>query len=559
VDRRRLINTYSHSRNRFLRGTIPPLQIVNAKFIKTAEVVVAILLSALVAFLFFVRATHAGGLWRDECDSVELARLPTFADIIHNLKFTSFPILFPTTIRIFTNLLGTSDAALRGFGFLIGVAFLAIAWFNARKNHGDVPLILPALLGLNLTFLTDGTWIRGYGLGGLFVVLATGLTWLFVARPTALRLSAMLLVYLAGMESLVFDAALFPALLGSAFLVCLLRRQWKWAGALCLVGALCAISYLPQFLTLREIKPWTMLLDYPITPALIWREFVLACGDPVPFVAIAWLLVVSISILGAAFLMRRSAQLYPGLLLFGLVAIVAAATTYNGFLGYSHIAPQTRYHLALLFLLAALAELIISTLGQLQSGFRVARLGLVLLFAVTLPFFNWSKITERETTVDLLAKNLAQYARADDLIVVNPWFLGPSFSWYYHGKTRWVTLPDLTEKRIHRYDLIKIKMEQTDDPIADVKSAITQTLQSGNRVWLVGGAQPTEATGPMSLKPAPDPVFKWSSQAYTYAWSMQIGDFLQRHVVDGEVALSPQKGISINENIPLVIGRGWRD
>src|SRR5213075_1264230 len=144
--------------------------------------IVAILLSAAVLFVFFVRATHAGGLWRDECDSVELARLPTFADVLHNLKFTSFPILFPTTIRLFTNLFGTSDATLRAFGFLIGVGFLAVAWFNARENRGDVPLLLPALAGLNLTFLTDGTWIRGYGLGAVFVVLAVGLTWLFVAK-----------------------------------------------------------------------------------------------------------------------------------------------------------------------------------------------------------------------------------------------------------------------------------------------------------------------------------------------------------------------------------------
>jgi hypothetical protein len=531
---------------------------VNSKLIRTAEWIVAILVSAMVLFVFFVRATHAGGLWRDECDSVELARLPTFADVLHNLKFTSFPILFPTTIRLFTNLFGTSDATLRAFGLLIGVAFLIVAWFIARRNSGDVPLILPALAGLNLTFLTDGTWIRGYGLGGVFVILAVGLTWLFVAKPSAPRLIAMLLAYLGGMQSLVFDAALFPALLGSAFLVCLARRQWKWAGWLCVVGALCAISYLPQFRTYSEIKTWTVLLRYPITPGLIWREFVLACGEPSPFVAIVWLFVVSMSILGAALFARRTGQSAPGLLLFGVLAIVIAVTTYYTFLGISHTAPQTRYHLALLFLLAAAAELIIGVLGRFQSWIRVARLGLVILLALVLPVFAWPKITERETTVELLAKNLERYAGTDDLIIVNPWFLGPSFSWYYHGKTRWMTLPELSEKRIHRYDLIKTKMEEA-DPIADVKSAITKTLQSGNRVWLLGGAQPTEPTGPMSLAPAPDPVFGWSSQAYTYAWSMQIGAFVQQHVVDGEVVLAPEKGVSINENIPLVIGRGWRD
>jgi hypothetical protein len=57
---------------------------VNPKLIKHAEWIVAILLSATVLFVFFVRTTHAGELWRDECDSLEVARLPTFADVLHN-------------------------------------------------------------------------------------------------------------------------------------------------------------------------------------------------------------------------------------------------------------------------------------------------------------------------------------------------------------------------------------------------------------------------------------------------------------------------------------------
>src|SRR5437016_3408085 len=97
---------------------------------------------------------------------------------------------------------------------------------------------------------------------------------------------------------------------------------------------------------------------------------------------------------------------------------------------------------------------------------RILRLILVVALGVALPFILWPKITQRETTVDLLAKGLQRYARPDDLIIVSPWFLGPSFSWYYHGQTRWMTLPELSEKRIHRYDLIKTKMEES-DPIAD--------------------------------------------------------------------------------------------
>jgi hypothetical protein len=531
---------------------------VNPKLIKYAEWIVAILLSATVLFVFFVRATHAGGLWRDECDSVELARLPTFADVLHNLKFTSFPILFPTTIRIFTNLFGTSDATLRCFGFLVGVALLAVAWFNARTNQLEVPLILLALAGLNITFLTDGTWIRGYGLGSVLLIFAFGLTAMFVARPTILRLVAMFLCDIACMQCLYFTAALVPALLMAAFAVCIFRRQTKWALMLCVVAAVCAISYLPQFQTYREIKSWTVLLRYPTSPELVWHEFLVACGQPVPLMAGVWLTVALVSILGsAAVLSRKTWPSDTGPVLFGLLTIAIAATTYFTFLGITHTAPQTRYHLAFLCLLAAVAELIIATLCRFQFV-RIARLVLVLVLGIALPFTLWPRITQRETTVDLLAKELQHYAGPEDLIIVNPWFLGPSFSWYYHGQTQWMTLPELSEKRIHRYDLIKTKMEEP-DAIADIRSAISKTLQAGNRVWLVGGAQPSEEKGPLSLSPAPDPVFGWSSQAYTYSWSMQVGAFLQQHVMDGEVVISPSKDISINENIPLVIARGWRD
>jgi hypothetical protein len=528
---------------------------VNPKFIKYADWTVAILISALALFLLAVRATHAGGLWRDECDSLELARLPTYAEVLHNLKFTSFPVLFPTTVRLFTNLFGTNNESLRAFGFAIGTLVLIAAWFNARINN-DVPLLLPALLGLNATFLIDGTWIRGYGLGGLFIVLAIGLTWHFLTRPSTPRLIAMFIVYIAGMQSLVFDAALFPALLAAAFLVCILRRQWKWALALCVVGLLCAASYLPEFLTYREIKHWTVLLRYPISAGSLWHEFQIACGQPVPFVAGVWLLVIAMSILGALFYWRRSNN--PELLLFGWLAILIAITIYYAFLGVSHTAPQTRYHLAILFFVAAIAELIIAALCRSQTWPRIPRLVFTIALAIWLPLLVWPKITERDTTVDLLGKNLERYAAPDDLIIVNPWFLGPSFSWYYHGRTRWMTLPELSEKRIHRYDLIKTKMEQP-DAIADIRAAISHTLQAGNRVWLLGGAQPSEERGPLLLAPAPDPFFGWSNQAYTYAWSMQIGAFLQQHVVEGEVVLPPATNVSTNENIPLLIARRWRE
>ena len=97
------------------------------------------------------------------------------------------------------------------------------------------------------------------------------------------------------------------------------------------------------------------------------------------------------------------------------------------------------------------------------------------------------------------------------------------------------------------------------DPLRDVRSAIRQTLESGNRVWIVGGARPPEENLPLSLPPAPDLEFGWSARAYSNVWSLQIGDFLKTHVELGNVVISPASDVSDTENVPLLVAQGWRD
>lgn len=532
---------------------------MNSKFITYAEWLIAIVLSALVVCLLVVRATQAGGLWRDECDSVELAQMPAFADIVRNLHFTSFPILFPTTVRFFTTVFGTSDASLRCFGLLIGIGLLGVAWFNAR-NRGDVPLIVPALVGLNVTFLTVGTWIRGYGLGSVLVTLAFGLTFLFVAHPTVLRLVMMFVCYITSMQSLYFPAAIIPAFLLAAFAICLLRREFKWSLALCGVAVACALSYIPKILTYFEIRDWVVALQRKTTVGELWNEFMLACGNPHGVMTLVWLTIAALSVLAAVWIIASKSRREPAvatLLAFILIVIVLAMPMYFIFLWTLHNIPETRYYLTLLCVLAAAIDAIIGLLIHFV-WLRVGRLVLVVVLAAVLPVFAWPKISERETDLDLIARNLQKYARDTDLIIVNRWFLAPGFSWYYHGRARWMTLPELSEKRIHRYDLLIAKM-QTADALADIRSAISETLQAGNRVWLVGGAQLSQPGEPFIIGPAPDPQYGWDSGMYDYAWATQLGSFLQQHVVDGEVVLSPMSGTNQNENVPLLVARGWKD
>lgn len=89
-------------------------------FLRRAELALAVLLSATALFLLIVRATHAGALWRDECAVVNLARMPALADIARNFQREAFPLPFPIVVRGYTNVVGTSDLALRCFGIALG-------------------------------------------------------------------------------------------------------------------------------------------------------------------------------------------------------------------------------------------------------------------------------------------------------------------------------------------------------------------------------------------------------------------------------------------------------
>ena len=128
-----------------------PLGAAKIDILKAVELLVAILLSAVVIGLLIIRATHAGALWRDEAATLHLAQLPTLGDVAANFQHEAFPLPFPLLIRTYVALFGASDAGLRWFGFVIGVAMVAVAWFNSRAINDRGPLLFLTFFGLNAT------------------------------------------------------------------------------------------------------------------------------------------------------------------------------------------------------------------------------------------------------------------------------------------------------------------------------------------------------------------------------------------------------------------------
>jgi hypothetical protein len=537
---------------------------VKIDHIKRIELIVSILLSAGVFCFLVVRATHAGSLWRDECGALQLARMPAFSDIARNFQHEAFPLVFPTTLRVYTNLFGTQDAVLRCFGVAVGVALMAVAWWNCRAIGDQGPSLFLVLVGLNTTFLTSAESIRGYGLGSVLLLVTLGLAVRTLRQPNNHNVVVTTLAAMASVHCLINHIPLIAGMVLAAAVVLIMRGRFKQTAIALGVGAICSASFVPYLKTYAHAD-WNVLNQYPVTFISLEDKFASALGGGHWFVTLSWCALVLLLICAAIWRWRLSwsnkTDRDAEILAFLVLVVGFSIVVYYVFLRLLNYPTQSWYYLPLICLIAGAVDLISGMLlFRDASKKRLARIVIVLVGAALLPLTFGDEITAPETNIDVVARQLEEKAKPDDLIVVNPWYLGVSFNWYYRGTTPWLTVPIIDEHRVHRYDLIKTKMSQP-NAILDVYQAITRALQSGNHVWFVGDSDPPPAgRAPLSLGPAPDRRFGWQEEVYGIAWSEQLGAFLQEHVLERALVIQPlNDGMTGHEDVPLLVARGWRD
>lgn len=527
-------------------------------WVRRVEWIVAIALSAAVLLLLVVTTTHAGSLWRDEAETAQSARM-SVAEMANNIQYTSFPILFPLSVRAYTTFFGDSDTSLRCFGLLVGIGFLVVVWFGLQRLINDVPLLLLAILGLNMGFLINGTSIRGYGLGTVLILLALVLTVRFLLDQNWQTLAWATVVYLASMHCLFFDGLLVAAIIGAAVALLLIRRTPRWCSALMVVGAGCGLIYVPYLVQFFGGKRGSAVVPLPFEP--IWKHFVRAWGENIVAVSEIWIGVVALVFAGALFrlvVVWRQPTRERDLLFFGILVMPLSIVLYYAFFRFLPRKPEGRYFLALVCLLAAIADVLWANLPR-PYWLRLARVGLVSAAMIGLPIVIWPSLLPAESNARLISETAQNEARAEDLIIVNPWSYGISFNWYYHGSARWLTVPELGDRRVHRYDLLVNKMASP-GPLTDVEEAIASTLQSGHRVFVVGQIDmPPEGEPPMKLTPAPDPKFGWLDLAYAKAWSQQIGWLIEQHVEHPSVIVGPGQMVRDREYMMLFRLEGWKN
>ncbi|MDA2923801.1 hypothetical protein MYX65_03930 [Acidobacteria bacterium AH-259-L09] len=524
----------------------------------------AIALSIVVIWLHVVRMSHAGALWRDEAGAVQLAILPTARDILQNFQHEAFPILFPFAVRAYTTIVGAGDFDFRVLGMLVGMGIIGALWLNARLVGQGLPLISLVLLGFNPFFIQWGDSIRGYGLGIGLILLTFALLARVIEQPNWPRTAAALLAALASVHCLFYNSVLLFSICTAAITISLKRRRWRVASIVLGIGLVAALSMLPYVRPLTDAQQWNIVLKYPITLPWLWSQLSDTLGSPLPFMAWVWHVLLVLAVAGVTWLPWKNPtselnEQPRDLLLICALAMLIAIGSYCVFLKILSYLTHPWHYLSLIALVAVTLDSVIQFLAK-TTWIRTARLAFVIIITCTLVVPAWQKVQVRQTNIDLIIRELEKSSSAEDLILVDPWFCGVSFNRYYRTAANWMTLPNIADHQVHRYDLLKAKMGSC-NPIDDILHNVVKTLQSGNRVWVVATIRlPRLGVAEPSLPPAPNSPWGWLEWPYQEVWSAQVGFFLLTHGLRSQFVRIPVDGpVSEYENLQLLVVQGWRD
>jgi hypothetical protein len=520
----------------------------------------AALVTLCAVYLHVLFLLNAGGLWRDEAGFVHLSLLPSVTEVWQNLPHDSFPILMPLVVRAWSAAasLGNTDAGLRVLGLYVGLFLLLAFWFASWMTCKGAPLLAVTLAGLNVTMVRVGDSLRAYGLGSALAVLMLALIWRLTWRPGFAIFSCAVAVAVLSVQSLYQNAFFVFAACCGGFALCVVERRWRHTLPILAVGAAAAVSLLPYVPLIIRAKGWSMTARPGFRFSRGWEQLSLATGSPLTVFTWVWIalsmgaLAATISVL---FWRRdRLPDHVRGLILFAGTSLVLAAAGFAFFLRLAALPTQPWYYVPLM----AFSVVCLDTI--FLAAWRWAQTAAVILATLTIFttfLFGLPGVKCRQTNLDLIAASLSSEVAPNDYVIVHQWHLGVTFQRYYKSEAPWTTLPPLEDHALHRVDLLKAKM-QTKDPIAPVIDQITSTLQSGNRVWLVGNFPVTQEPLPEIL-PAPNNPWGWFDVPYSFHWGAQVTQFLSAHCQRSAVVMAPSTNcVNPFENVPVFVVTGWK-
>ena len=551
------------------------------------EWLAAALITLAVLWLHLHFWQNAGGLWRDEINTVNLAQNPSFAALSHD----TFPILMPLTVKIWS-VFGRSDLSLRFLGMIFGLLLPLAFWLVARATQKP-PLFSLVLFGMNPLLIGYGDSLRAYGLGSALLVLALAAMWAFLKSPTWSRAGMVALMATLSVQTLFQSALLFFAVGLGAFAVCARRKDFPAAQKIICAGTVAALSLLPYVPNFFALQTAAVELRRGFSLFITNLNFEMATGFPfLPFTAVWQML--AVLVIGLAALSLRQKRTDSGfraaqtpspsvasgdgttdapkasatnssdsridLALFAGVTLAAVIALFVGFLWFAAAGARPWYFLPPLAL-AAVAFDFGLPLTALPRLARVSVLAVLLGLATVATLFATNELRGHFTNANQLAARVAAEAASQDFVIVTPWFCGITFDRYFSAETPWSTLPPLADHATHRYDLVLDAMKDTNS-LVPVLEKISATLRAGQRVWVVGLMEFPDANsvGPLILPPPPLKDYGWSDTPYLGSWRDRTAYFLARHSQRFEILTGPNDGAPIfQENLRLFRAEGWRE
>jgi hypothetical protein len=425
---------------------------------------------------------------------------------------------------------------------------------------GTLPLLSLLLVAANPNLIRFGDTLRANALGLLLVILLTVAFWELSLRVTRGTIIAAAALAILAVQCLYHDAVVVLALCTGCAAAWCVRRRFREALVPLALGGLAAITLLPYLAPLGRASEWNVLFRAPVSAAWLAGKLRQTVEIDGPWLSLLWAGLASSALVVCAYRFWRPAPTPESLTeqraraAFFSVALLVGVVGYAAFLILVGYPTQSWYYLSLLGLAAVLIESSLARMSGDRAGWRVLRLGIVVI-GLALSAKGIGRLSlMRMTNLDRVAAILKTQARPDDLIVVTPWYLGIAFDHYYAGNTPWLSVPELSDRKLTRYDLVKGMMTRPEAvrPIAD---RVQQTLERHGRVWLVGDL-PFIAGNPAPLVPpvAPDSPLGWSQREYEFLWSREVAHRLQEHASRlSRVPIEDLGAVSPFENPPLYL------
>jgi hypothetical protein len=524
------------------------------------EQVVALALTVVLAAAHIARLSYAGPLWRDEISTLTLATLP-WPGFWSSLFADPFPVLFLVTLRGWHTLVGDSDFFLRLLGCLMGLLIVAAFWLSARLMGRKAPTLALVLLGFCPTLFIWGDTLRAYGFGGFWIVLSFALFWRVATRPSRWTVVLATIAAVCSVQTVYTNALLIFACGMAACLVAVRRHEWKHAGLVLLPGAVAALSLLPYVPVLQATAGWAggLRVDYSFGNSFKMLAAALLGPNHPPLWIWMGLALIGLGIgLLAQFRSEAGFRGYRDQAVYALVAGLLAFAVTMIFFRVVGWGTNIWYYLPMLTVVALSLDILWDFRAQFSILPAIRAAAAILYLIVTLPFV-YDGAMLRLSNLDLIARTVEARAAPGDFIIILPYVEGITFARYFHGQSKWTTIPQLKYPPFKPSEDV-LEEYRRPDAIRRVLDSINETLRAGNKVWIA-------SSWPMQIPAAePPPVLpleKSDSRPlghFFWRWQDAIAYDLNLHATTrSRVEVPCEQPVSIYENSRLAVFSGWKE